>query len=84
MFFPTLCPHPPCTHIHVHTGSGTTVGFNPFADHLFLVGTEEGRIYKCSKAYTSHFLDIYHVRTVRTHQYCQKTFLILMMFVTVM
>lgn len=32
------------------------------ADHLFLVGSEEGTIYKCSKAYTSHFLDIYEVR----------------------
>ena len=30
-------------------------------DHLFLVGSEEGAIYKCSKAYTSHFLDIYQV-----------------------
>ena len=42
-------------------GSGTAIGFNPFADHLFLVGTEEGQIYKCSKAYTSHYLDMYQV-----------------------
>ena len=49
---------------HTHPGSGTAVGFNPSADHLFLVGTEEGLIYKCSKAYTSHFLDIYHVSTL--------------------
>ena len=46
------------------TGSGTAIGFNPMADHLFLVGSEEGTIYKCSKAYTSHFLDIYEVGNV--------------------
>ena len=50
--------------LHTHPGSGTAVGFNPSADHLFLVGTEEGLIYKSSKAYTSHFLDIYHVSTL--------------------
>ncbi len=42
-------------------GSGTAIGFNKMNDHLFLVGSEEGAIYKCSKAYTSHFLDIYQV-----------------------
>lgn len=26
-------------------------------DYLFLVGTEEGKIHMCSKAYTSQFLD---------------------------
>lgn len=45
-------------HVHVCTGSGTCVGFNPFLDHLFLVGSESGHIYKCSKAYTKHFLDV--------------------------
>ena len=53
--------------ISPYPGSGTAVGFNPSADHLFLVGTEEGLIYKCSKAYTSHFLDIYHVSRSSPH-----------------
>ena len=44
------------------SGSGTAIGFNPFMDHLFLVGSEEGQIYKCSKAYTSHYLDMYQVK----------------------
>ncbi len=30
-------------------------------EHLFLVGSEDGRIYKCSKAYTSQFLQVYQV-----------------------
>lgn len=40
-------------------GSGTAIAFNPVTDHLFIIGTEEGRIYKCSKAYTGHFLGVY-------------------------
>ena len=51
-------------HMYVHiTGSGTCIGFNPFLDHLFLVGSESGLVYKCSKAYTKHFLDVTKVRT---------------------
>ena len=29
-------------------------------DYLFLIGTEEGRIHKCSKHYSSQFLDTYN------------------------
>lgn len=50
-------------YVHVCTGSGTCVGFNPFLDHLFLVGSESGHIYKCSKAYTKHFLDVTKVHS---------------------
>ncbi|NXD44336.1 DNAI1 protein, partial [Copsychus sechellarum] len=28
-------------------------------DYLFLVGTEEGKIYKCSKSYSSQYLDVF-------------------------
>jgi len=38
---------------------GCCFDFNPFAPHLFLVGTEEGRLHKCSKAYTGQYLDTY-------------------------
>jgi len=38
-------------------GCGTTFDFHPETDYLFLVGTEEGKIHKCSKAYSSQFLD---------------------------
>lgn len=38
---------------------GCCFAFNPFAPHLFLVGTEEGRIHKCSKAYTGQYLQTY-------------------------
>ena len=43
-------------------GSGTAICVNPHADHLYIVGTEEGKIYKCSKAYKDHYLNIYEVR----------------------
>ncbi|XP_059489898.1 dynein intermediate chain 2, ciliary [Neocloeon triangulifer] len=38
------------------TGCGTALTFHPTENNIFLVGTEEGRIYKCSTAYTSIFL----------------------------
>merc|ERR1712136_9936 len=38
-------------------GCGTSFDFHKKIDYLFLVGTEEGRIHKCSKAYSSQFLD---------------------------
>ncbi|CAI7994794.1 Dynein intermediate chain 1, axonemal [Geodia barretti] len=38
--------------------SGTCIGFNPFLEHLFLVGSESGHVYTCSKAYTKHFLNV--------------------------
>lgn len=57
-------PAPPTCPSHLPllpAGSGTTIAFNPMTDHLFIVGTEEGKVYKCSKAYTGHFLGIYEV-----------------------
>ncbi|XP_063435017.1 dynein intermediate chain 2, ciliary-like isoform X1 [Mytilus trossulus] len=38
-------------------GCGTAFDFHKKNDYLFLVGTEEGKIHMCSKAYTSQFLD---------------------------
>lgn len=38
-------------------GCGTAFDFHRKNDYLFLVGTEEGKIHMCSKAYTSQFLD---------------------------
>ena len=39
---------------------GTCFDFHKSTDYLFLVGTEEGKIHKCSKHYSSQFLDTYH------------------------
>jgi dynein intermediate chain 1 len=41
------------------TGCGTTITFHPSDWLIFLVGTEEGNIYKCSTAYTSICLATY-------------------------
>ncbi|XP_056022767.1 dynein intermediate chain 2, ciliary-like isoform X4 [Ostrea edulis] len=38
-------------------GCGTAFDFHKKNDYLFLVGTEEGKIHQCSKAYSSQFLD---------------------------
>lgn len=34
---------------------GMCFDFNPFKEHLFLVGTEEGMIHLCSKAYSGQY-----------------------------
>jgi dynein intermediate chain 1 len=36
----------------VGLAGGMCFDFNKFIDHLFIVGTEEGKIHKCSKAYS--------------------------------
>ncbi|XP_071108758.1 dynein intermediate chain 2, ciliary-like isoform X4 [Haliotis cracherodii] len=38
-------------------GCGTAFDFHKQKNYLFLVGTEEGKVHVCSKAYTSHFID---------------------------
>lgn len=38
-------------------GCGTAFDFHRSNDYMFLVGTEEGKIHTCSKAYSSQFLD---------------------------
>ena len=40
---------------------GMCFDFNKFEDHLFLVGTEEGKIHLCSKAYSGQYLETYDV-----------------------
>lgn len=39
--------------------SGLCFDFNPYIKHVFLVGTEEGNIHKCSKSYTGQYLETY-------------------------
>ncbi|XP_073412793.1 dynein axonemal intermediate chain 1 isoform X2 [Dendrobates tinctorius] len=61
-------------------GSGTAFDFHSQIDYLFLVGTEEGKIHKCSKAYSSQFLDTFDthnmaVDTVRWNPFHPKVFI---------
>jgi dynein intermediate chain 1, axonemal len=39
---------------------GLCFDFNRHNEHLFIVGTEEGKIHKCSKAYSGQYLETYH------------------------
>uniref|UniRef100_A0A663NAZ9 Dynein axonemal intermediate chain 1 n=1 Tax=Athene cunicularia TaxID=194338 RepID=A0A663NAZ9_ATHCN len=61
-------------------GSGTSFDFHKKIDNLFLVGTEEGKIYKCSKCYSSQFLDVFEahhmaVDSVSWNPYHLKVFI---------
>eukprot|EP00126_Sphaerothecum_destruens_P015254 Sdes_comp9191_c0_seq1m663 len=49
-------------------------------DHLFIVGTEEGKIHKCSKAYSSQYLETYDahhmaVYSVKWNSFHPKVFM---------
>jgi dynein intermediate chain 1 len=59
---------------------GLCFDFNKQSEHLFLVGTEEGRIHKCSKAFSGQYLETYEghsmaVYTVRWNPYHPKIFI---------
>mmetsp|Transcript_24088 Transcript_24088/g.57176 ORF Transcript_24088/g.57176 Transcript_24088/m.57176 type:complete len:706 (-) Transcript_24088:55-2172(-) len=59
---------------------GCCFDFNKHSEHLFVVGTEEGRIHKCSKAYNSQYLDTFEghhmaVYTVRWNNFHPRIFL---------
>ncbi|XP_018555814.1 LOW QUALITY PROTEIN: dynein axonemal intermediate chain 1 [Lates calcarifer] len=43
---------------------GTAFDFHKQIDYLFLVGTEEGKIHKCSKTYSSQFLETYNAHSM--------------------
>jgi len=59
---------------------GCCFDFNKTSDHLFVVGTEEGMIHKCSKAYNSQYLATYTghnmaVYTVKWNYHHPRVFL---------
>ncbi|XP_051960947.1 dynein, axonemal, intermediate chain 1, paralog 2 isoform X2 [Xyrauchen texanus] len=43
---------------------GTSFDFHKQIDFLFLVGTEDGKIHKCSKSYSSQFLETYEAHNM--------------------
>ncbi|KAF4321612.1 hypothetical protein BBO99_00000751 [Phytophthora kernoviae] len=59
---------------------GCCFDFNRFSEHLFIVGTEEGKLHKCSKAYSGQYLETYAghhmaVYAVRWNPFHERAFL---------
>ena len=59
---------------------GCCIDFNKAQDHLFVVGTEEGRVHKCSTAYNSQYLETYAghhmaVYTVKWNEHYPRVFI---------
>ena len=59
---------------------GGCIDFNKEQDHLFVVGTEEGRVHKCSTAYNSQYLQTYAghhmaVYTVKWNEHHPRVFI---------
>ncbi|XP_061900012.1 dynein axonemal intermediate chain 1-like [Entelurus aequoreus] len=64
----------------VTTAGGTCMDFHRQMDSLFLVGTEEGKIHKCSRSYSSQYLHTFHahnmaVDTVKWNPFHPKVFI---------
>ena len=59
--FQTHCVQPTEEQPLLSFNSGTCLSVNPSDDALYIVGTEEGVIRKCSKAYSTKFLASYPV-----------------------
>ena len=55
-------------------GCGTCFDFNKQQDNIFLVCTEEGKVHKCSKAYTNQFLETYDAHHMAVYSICWNTF----------
>jgi len=59
---------------------GCCFDFNKTSEHLFLVGTEEGKIHKCSKAYSGQYLETYEghhmaIYSVKWNPYHPRVFI---------
>jgi dynein intermediate chain 1 len=54
--------------------SATCLCVSPHADHLYLVGTEEGKIFKCSKVYKDQYLDVLEGHHMAVHRLCWNPF----------
>ena len=59
--------------VYFTLGCGTAFDFHKSIDYLFLVGTEEGKIHKCSKAYSTQYLNTYKVSTVSIQIFAEST-----------
>ena len=54
---------------------GRCIAFNPADDTLFLVGTDEGIVYKCTTEYSSKFLMTYEAHNTPIYNICWNPFL---------
>lgn len=59
---------------------GCCIDFSPHSDHLFIVGTEEGKIHKCSKAYSGQYLQTYNghhmaIYTLKWNPFHERVFI---------
>ncbi|KAL7995424.1 putative WD40/YVTN repeat-like-containing domain superfamily, WD40-repeat-containing [Plasmopara halstedii] len=59
---------------------GCCFDFNRFSEHIFIIGTEEGKVHKCSKAYSGQYLETYTghhmaVYAVRWNPFHERAFL---------
>lgn len=53
---------------------GTAFDFHETLSHLFLVATEEGMVYKCSKAYSSQYLGTYEAHHMAVYRVAWNRF----------
>jgi len=52
----------------MYVGGGTAFDFHVDKDYLYLVGSEDGKLHACSKAYSSTFLDTYNAHHMAVYR----------------
>lgn len=55
-------------------GTGTCLAFSPHKERIFLVGTEEGQIHMCSKAYSSKYLQSFEAHNMAVYSIAWNPF----------
>uniref|UniRef100_A0AAY4AF82 Dynein, axonemal, intermediate chain 1, paralog 2 n=1 Tax=Denticeps clupeoides TaxID=299321 RepID=A0AAY4AF82_9TELE len=76
----TLSLKPILTLFICHADSGRCIDFHKEFDNMFLLGTEEGKIHKSSKAYSNHLIQTYNahnmaVEAVRWNHFHPRVFI---------
>ena len=54
--------------------AGRSISFNPKDGTVYLIGTDEGLVYKCTTEYSSMFTKTYNAHTMPVYNLCWNSF----------
>ena len=59
---------------HTISDGGITISFNPKDDSVYLIGTGEGNVHKCTTEYSSMFTKTYIAHTMPVYNVCWNSY----------
>ena len=54
---------------------GKCISFNPKDESIFLIGTDEGIVYKCTTEFSSIFINTYSAHTMPVYNVCWNSYI---------